>query len=97
MTDHTDGPWEISHLGKDGAWEIRVEGFVICSRNRIDDLSLQSIANAKLIAAAPDMLAALKLAFKIPRPWILGGRTVTEEEWGAAVDAVSAAIAKATE
>ena len=61
MTAPTDGPWEISHLGKDGAWEIRVEGFVICSRNRIDHLSLQSAANAKLIAAAPDLLAAAKL------------------------------------
>ena len=101
---HTPAPWKYNvHNGghyfadieaalgmKDGINQIRTVGLVLkyAPENERE-------ANARLIAAAPDMLAALKLAFKIPRPWIMGGRTIAEEEWGAAVDAVSSAIAKA--
>jgi len=61
MTDHTEGEWVAEGLGKDGSWEIRAGNFVICSRNRINHLSLSSNANARLIAAAPDLLAAARL------------------------------------
>lgn len=57
MNKHTQGRW-FSGTGWVGAGEIK-EGRVIC---RIDNFPYgESEANTSLIAAAPDMLAALEL------------------------------------
>ena len=50
-------------------------------------------ANARLFAAAPQMLEALRLALTVPRPWLPGMPHVTAEEWMASVDKIVAAIA----
>ena len=102
MNKHTPGPWTViskqySFLVNQGRKRSSIE---ICHGDTDINIPLygtreQAEADARLIAAAPDMLVALKMAFKIPKPWIMGGRTITEEEWNAAVDAVTAAIAKA--
>jgi hypothetical protein len=60
---------------------------------RGDDLVSETIAYGHLIAAAPEMLKALKNVRKIPRPWMDGN--ATGDEWLAACDAVESAIAKA--
>ena len=77
MTKHTPGPWEAYHV-KSAGWSVRManprEGYsspdpVCCMAwwqfdipGIIDDAI--SGANAKLIAAAPDMLAALKMVLQ---------------------------------
>ncbi len=60
MSEHTPGPWSANGLKNDGGFEISSEGrpFVICARNPVDHRAGESNANAVLIAAAPDLLAA---------------------------------------
>ena len=58
-TKHTPGPWHYEHIGQDG-WGIssnNLEGIAIVphSLNMTHDE-----ANARLIAAAPDLLQALE-------------------------------------
>jgi hypothetical protein len=52
---HTPGPWEV-----DGLY-VRANGEYICDIKLADD-DPNVIANARLIAAAPELLAALKCA-----------------------------------
>jgi len=67
---HTPGPWGFSGpwgwLTKEGGFSIvagkQNEQVVICSRNSCGPDAGEMIANARLIAAAPDMLEALKNA-----------------------------------
>lgn len=68
MSPHTPGPWESAHGGVGDAGGFRItEQFVM---RPCDDVSIAadivdpetgepSLANARLIAAAPDLLAAL--------------------------------------
>ena len=65
MTQHTPTPWEYDAMGKyytpDGV--IRVNGVVICrmTPSLVSVPIIEEIkANARLIAAAPDMLEALE-------------------------------------
>ncbi len=62
MSEHTPGPWSANGLKNDGGFEISSEGrpFVICTRNPVNHRAGESNANAVLIAAAPDLLAALR-------------------------------------
>lgn len=61
-TTHTPGPWEINE--GDGMAIAKVSHFAItapCTANVGSGLSpKENAANARLIAAAPDLLAALK-------------------------------------
>ena len=80
MSAHTPGPWQsdglgriicvTDHKGVHGAWQKDV-----CSlRDRVNDLATAS-ADAKLIAAAPDMVEALRAISNQarPRPSVPGG------------------------
>lgn len=68
---HTPGPWSILPL-EDGAKFLRVRGTQLGFRYKVCDVHapfqhnkdevLESQANARLIAAAPDLLAALQVA-----------------------------------
>jgi hypothetical protein len=60
MSEHTPGPWELWRDGS-GAMQISVGDFVICNRNPVEHRARESDANARLIAAAPDMLEALRI------------------------------------
>lgn len=55
MAGHTPGPWEITeNLGRDEAW---------CDWHQVGPIHLmggKANANSRLIAAAPDMLEALR-------------------------------------
>ena len=91
-TSHTPGPWEVfeSHTGiyiLDSAEQAAVCRLEWC---------LEAEANARLIAAAPDLLAALKGIFEhcamIHRAW---GDGSNHKEADAAIAAGKAAIAKA--
>jgi hypothetical protein len=71
IEQHTPGPWEIEEddygdeiwLGGDGCGMIVVNGWVNggCMANPVEWAKLQ--ADARLIAAAPDLLAALQVLF----------------------------------
>lgn len=91
-THHTAGPWTIEAgyiLASDGTDIADVkggDGFQFID----DDDNAECLANARLIAAAPDLLAALEA-------WVES--TCREEQTGSmrpVYDAAIAAIAKAT-
>ena len=63
---HTPGPWHL-HPYDRGAWEVTTHAdylhpgsLVIAARSDLSHRAAESTANARLIAAAPDLLAAAK-------------------------------------
>lgn len=104
MNKHTPGPWQIyarAHLTVKGA-----TGFVVAScggylNNQRDDLDVELSANAKLIAAAPDLLEAL-VEVTASLAWNAHGECRAIHEGpimpsSGAVEMARAAIAKATQ
>lgn len=99
MSKHTPGPW-VAELGADGAFAIEADRqgitggmLVLASRNTHPLMAEQMHANARLIAAAPDMLdSLLMLRTLIGRPgWALDGQNISR-----VVAAMHGAINKAT-
>lgn len=100
---HTPGPWRFyTEPQPNGCPIVGTKGLMVAmlahSINH-EDQREQAIANASLIASAPDLLEALKEA----RRWIGGGdmsdgmaREIWTPAYAATVDMVDAAIAKAT-
>lgn len=98
MSKYTPGPWKAHFeeayfvtgpdLGR-VAIMMNLKGAHGLGGRRSGD---ESAANAHLIAAAPEMLEALRLA----HVYINGGTGYTPENHKAAYEAVRAAIAKAT-
>jgi len=87
MSTHTPGPWRIAPHSK---WLLKIETAdrVICDGF---SGSHEDYANARLIAAAPDLLAAL--ARLVESPGV--NEDMLSPETIAAADAARAAIAKA--
>lgn len=56
---HTPGPWSITESCMN-AWEIDGLDRSIATVNAVEDIAPEDEANARLIAAAPDLLAALQ-------------------------------------
>ena len=100
---HTPGPWACISGGRSGEFTVYLpsDGMVICSRNQYDDKHAEFLANARLIAAAPEMLAALKIAqqfMSIASDWNIDEAEIDGEmrstyDW---LEIVNAALAKAT-
>jgi hypothetical protein len=96
---HTPGPWTLEYSPQSGfsVWhDPRAHGYmrrgavIICADFRAGD---EAAANAALIAAAPDLLAAIRpLAFSSPSTPPPG---VGLDDWHAAVMAAREAVAKA--
>ena len=99
-TQHTKGPWS-AFIGKNGTIAIDIgakpSGTMPCIVNWTgfsdSDLSIaQCKANARLIAAAPDLLEALKAAVRTqaykrgsgPEWWEHANNVITRAEGGAA-------------
>jgi len=70
-TKHTPGPWDVQNKGRLGTSSARhevvqgvnVDGSVNLKKIvKMPDLSEQSYANARLIAAAPELLEACEIA-----------------------------------
>jgi hypothetical protein len=63
-TQHTPGPWETNRAARGGIGVYTRQGATVCKvtqwRGSLGQATTE--ANAALIAAAPDMLAALMLA-----------------------------------
>ena len=92
----TPGPWEV-HFLEDGGFEIhdrrtQWESIVLCTRYPAAECKEEFAANARLIAAAPDLLAALEHARFAMRAPLDGWKGEVER---AALDKAGAAIAKA--
>jgi hypothetical protein len=97
-TKHTPGPWVLrpnpgdgivsEHGGSDGYPHTigTVGGYLIAN---VCQQAAETEANARLIAAAPDLLAALKT---IAESWERGFNL---DEWRDAMDDAHSAIAKA--
>lgn len=65
MSGHTRGPWKVTDIGfdgfevEDGAGRVVAQAAMINPVRRREDND-ERRANARLIAAAPDLLAALR-------------------------------------
>jgi len=63
-TKHTPGPWKL--FKKDGSCDLRVDGYGVICDFMVDgpneEMDVEAIANAHLIAAAPELLEACKAA-----------------------------------
>lgn len=69
MSQHTPGPWHV--YDADDFIVAAGDGFSICDcqpGNPIDVSDAQAVANARLIAAAPTMLAALEFIERACEP-----------------------------
>jgi len=90
MTHHAPGPWETDRAARGGIEVCTRQGAMVCKVTQWRGPLGQTIteANAALIAAAPDMLAALQMHDALPA-W------PDREALINAMDATRAAIAKA--
>ena len=61
---HTPGPWAASYLDSNGQLVVKGKHIEICTcwHHCVGSIEEEMHANARLIAAAPDMLAALQEA-----------------------------------
>lgn len=88
MTDHTPGPWTIiPPNGPQGPFHgiLSSEGWIVATQ-------VVGAANARLIAAAPDLLAACERTEARLLLMAQFGESEDDAEWR---ESVSAAIAKA--
>ena len=65
MPQHTPAPWTVIRVNE-GNFDIMATGITICHGNSVDAITKpdESKANGQLIGAAPDLLEALKYAYK---------------------------------
>lgn len=71
---HTPGPW---HLGGNGFIVYAANGYAICDVKTFHGRSNADAANAMLIAAAPELLAALKEM----GDWLAAGLHASDDAW----------------
>lgn len=101
MSKHTPGPWKVNKINS----RIYVEGGIIdnhgvCAHVETysEDPSVEDFANANLIAAAPDLLAACEealLAMGKVKVVLSPDAPAWQEELVGASESLRAAIAKA--
>jgi len=106
-TTHTPGPWQTQHTDTEGVEVVRqgseeIVSWHIATVNGAapDDLPPHPLksatgANARLIAAAPDLLAAARRAEKV-LSWVEDRPPTAQHEEVEALEALRDAIDKAT-
>ena len=101
MAEHTPAPWKVAH--RKGSIVVRgpaTECIAVIPTPAWDGYGIsnpeEANANARLIAAAPDLLEALKRQQANIRHWIETGVPATPEESKSISDQIDAAISKAT-
>ena len=96
MITHTKGPWEVG----DGSWKsghvdinAKTHGSLAVVVTFVDDEPYaEGLANARLIAAAPDLLASLKVMTKAFESNLANHEnTDWFEEWNTAMSAITKA------
>ena len=97
MSAHTPGPWKAEGPDNFGDWIIVPVAAKLAVAAVVHNLrpDKEEAANAHLIVAAPDLLAALKRQHDNIRRWLATGVPATEEESKEISDQIDAAIAKA--
>ena len=97
MTKHTPGPWELHAMDDQCMWSLRIRdgnGATIVAIKSRKPFSDADRANAHLMAAAPEMLAALHLVDKY-LAWLNGTAVGCTARYDTVALAVRQAIAKA--
>lgn len=91
---HTPGPWKAHNTAILSVGDPNCDSY--CGDIRIagipDVLDPEQMANAQLIAAAPELLESLQTLINLHEGITDGGDGITEQDWNLAKDA----IAKAT-
>lgn len=97
MSKHTPGPWKAGRPdmgtlvdGVESKWIYAGGKYVAVASGRVSDDWFEIMANARLIAAAPELLDALKLCAAV-----CAGETMHKDGLIKALDTALAAIAKA--
>lgn len=90
-TKHSSGPWEFSQIGKTGEYIIDQTA----TKPYASISSVWGENNARLIAAAPELLEALKECDKAFVSWQVGQIPGRPEDILALITKTRAAIAKA--
>ena len=89
MSKHTPGPWEISEwsgmCGKGNVSIIGADDRKIGKLNSLRHTALEDDANAKLVAAAPELLEACEWMLEVLD-------AIHEDYWGVIDDSVFAGI-----
>ena len=98
-TQHTPGPWEVKIGTEDDDWAhqwptIEAKNYVVVGTEGIYQDFDTDMANARLIAAAPDLLEALQDLFEDDMEHVLMGDG--KDDQIEAISKAKAAIAKAT-
>lgn len=95
MAEHTKGPWRISRNGL-GGWNIGPERAATVARTGA--FMPEAEANATLIAASPDLLAALIEARAMVEAWGAYAGEYFQAKWDLPGDlqTLDAAIAKSS-
>jgi hypothetical protein len=100
MSKHTPGPWEVGYHDKHGQRTVLSQHIEICTcwHHSVGAIEKEMEANARLIAAAPDLLAALELIASFGGKTLIGDGRYDEgaaHAFAQAADVASAALAKA--
>jgi hypothetical protein len=88
MSEHTPGPWRVEKFNDTKSWSIYANG------GTHSLASIRDAANARLIAAAPDMLEALTNALGWMERYAGDTNDLSGELWRH-ISSARAAIAKA--
>ena len=83
-TKHTPGPWHVDQIDQ-STIQIKAAGVIVaevCSGSTFTRLSDEQQANARLIAAAPDLLDELRKAHQIIRNALAVMTTEQKSKWG---------------
>lgn len=91
MTVHTKGPWEVAEPDRNGQAIVRAEEYEVatCWHHCLGSIEKEMEANARLIAAAPELLEALRGIIEI------GKRDMSNPKYDGYFESACAAIAKA--
>ena len=99
MTQHTPGPWTLRRLEPDphgiimiGGWEIWTRIYDVVA-GTLGVAPIRNEADARLIAAAPDLLAALEATVEYGLRQMRADRPGVAPDW---LEQAQAAIAKAS-
>jgi hypothetical protein len=94
QTKHTPGPWTAYNASNGRIykfWRIKAGKHVVATVSDID-LTNEDYANARLIAAAPELLEALETLINLHEGVDDGGSGIEPEDWQTAKDVVSKAL-----
>jgi hypothetical protein len=89
-TLHTPAPWQVSPLGNVMKNSLKIASIEQMPSNN----ESERIANAHLIAAAPDLFSALESAYNAIA-WDIPGGNLSDDDEEALLDTIRATIEKA--